>query len=121
MIAHKIELKANNQQITYFKKACGVARLAWNWGLSNWQEQYIEGLNPSGMSLKKEFNAIKKEEFPFVYDVTKYAVQQPFIQLQEAFNRFFKKIQENQNLKRKIEVKIASILVETKLKLKDKK
>ena len=101
MIAHKIELKANNQQITYFKKACGVARLAWNWGLSNWQEQYIEGLNPSGMSLKKEFNAIKKEEFPFVYDVTKYAVQQPFIQLQEAFNRFFKKISGKPKFKKK--------------------
>jgi putative transposase len=101
MIAHKIELKANNQQITYFKKACGVARLAWNWGLSNWQEQYIEGLNPSGMSLKKEFNAIKKEDFPFVYDVTKYAVQQPFIQLQEAFKRFFKKISGKPKFKKK--------------------
>jgi len=101
MIAHKIELKANNQQITYFKKASGVARLAWNWGLSNWQEQYIKGLNPSGISLKKEFNAIKKEDFPFVYDVTKYAVQQPFIQLQEAFKRFFKKISGKPKFKKK--------------------
>ncbi len=40
------------------------------------------------MSLKKEFNAIKKEKFPFVYDVIKYAVQQPFIQLQQAYKRF---------------------------------
>lgn len=101
MIAHKIELKPNNYQTTYFKKACGVARLAWNWGVSNWQEQYIEGLNPSGMSLKKEFNAIKKEQFSFVYDVTKYAVQQPFIQLQEAYKRFFKKIAGKPKFKKK--------------------
>ncbi len=47
--------------------------------------QYIDGLNPSGMSLKKEFNAIKKELFPFVYNVTKYAVQQPFLQLIDNF------------------------------------
>ncbi len=101
MIAHKIELKPNNHQITYFKQACGVARLAWNWGLSNWQQQYIDGLNPSGMSLKKEFNAIKKELFPFVYNVTKYAVQQPFIQLQEAYKRFFKKIGGKPKFKKK--------------------
>ena len=37
------------------------------------------------MSLKKEFNAIKKELFPFVYNVTKYAVQQPFLQLIDNF------------------------------------
>ena len=101
MIAHKIELKANNHQITYFKQACGVARLAWNWGLSNWQEQHKKGLNPSGMSLKKEFNAIKKEKFPFVYDVTKYAVQQPFIQLQQAYKRFFDKISGKPKFKKK--------------------
>jgi len=101
MIAHKIELKANNTQIIYLKQACGVARLAWNWGLSNWQQQYIDGLNPSGMSLKKEFNAIKKELFPFVYNVTKYAVQQPFIQLQEAYKRFFKKIGGKPKFKKK--------------------
>jgi len=40
MLAHKIELKPNNKQITYFKKACGVSRLAWNWGLANWEKQY---------------------------------------------------------------------------------
>jgi putative transposase len=101
MIAHKIELKANNHQITYFKQGCGVARLAWNWGLSNWQQQYKQGLNPSGMSLKKEFNAIKREQFPFVYNVTKYAVQQPFLQLQEAYKRFFKNISGKPKFKKK--------------------
>ena len=30
---HIIELKPNNKQTTYFKKACGVARLAYNWAL----------------------------------------------------------------------------------------
>lgn len=92
MIAHKIELNPNNRQITYFNKACGISRFAWNWGVAKWQEKYKLGERVSGMSLKKEFNSIKKREFPFVYEVTKYAAQQPFIQLQEAYNRFFKKI-----------------------------
>ncbi len=101
MLAHKIELKPNNKQITYFKKACGISRLAWNWGLANWQEQYKNGLKPSGMSLKKEFNALKPKDFPFTYEVTKYASQQPFIQLQEAYNRFFKKLGGKPKFKKK--------------------
>ena len=89
-IAHRIELKPNNKQKTYFRKAFGCARLAWNWGLAEWQRQYKEGGKPSAFSLKKQFNAIKGEQYPFVYDVTKYATQQPFINLEKAFKKFFK-------------------------------
>ena len=32
--SHKIALQLNNQQATYFAKACGVARFAFNWGLA---------------------------------------------------------------------------------------
>lgn len=101
MIAHKIELIANNKEITYFKKACGVSRLAWNWGLAKWQEKYKLGEKVSGLSLKKEFNSIKKSQFPFVYEVTKYASQQPFIKLQESYNRFFKKLGGKPKFKKK--------------------
>ena len=37
---HVIELKPNNKQVTYFAKACGVARFAYNWALGQWQKQY---------------------------------------------------------------------------------
>ncbi|OOS22448.1 hypothetical protein B0682_02180, partial [Moraxella lincolnii] len=30
---HIIELKPNNAQATHLKKACGVARFAYNWAL----------------------------------------------------------------------------------------
>ena len=40
--------------------------------------------------MKKLFNAIKKEQLPWIYEVTKYASQQPFIYLQRAFSDFFK-------------------------------
>ena len=90
-ISHKIELKPNNFQKTYFKKACGIARFTWNWALGNWNEKYKNGEKPSGMSLKKEFNSLKKEHFPFTYEVTKYASQQPFLELQKAFQGFFQK------------------------------
>ncbi len=43
----------------------------------------------TALELKKQFNAIKPIEFPWMYEVTKYASQQAFIHLQTAFNRFF--------------------------------
>ena len=88
-ISHKIELKPNNKQNTYFRKAFGCARLAYNWGLSEWQRRYKEGEKVDAYGLKKSFNAIKKEQYPFVLEVTKYATQQPFINLGKAFKKFF--------------------------------
>ena len=88
-IAHKIELVPNNKHKTYFRKAFGVARLAYNWGLAEWQRRYKEGEKADAYGLKKAFNAIKKERYPFVTEVTKYATQQPFINLGKAFRKFF--------------------------------
>ncbi|AHE95193.1 RNA-guided endonuclease InsQ/TnpB family protein [Campylobacter fetus] len=93
-ISHKIELKPNNKAITHFKKAFGCSRLAYNWGLAKWQEYYKQGVKKSYLDLKKEFNAIKKEQFPFVYDVSKYATQQPFLNLNLAFNKFFRDLKQ---------------------------
>lgn len=97
--SHKIELKPNNKQKTYFKKACGVSRHAYNWGLVRWGELYQENKSLpkeiqhkiSWQSLKKEFNSIKSEQFPWTAEVTKYAAQQPFKHLGTAFSQFFKK------------------------------
>lgn len=88
-IAHKIELVPNNKQKTYFRKAFGCARLAYNWGLAEWQRRYKEGEKVDAYVLKKDFNAIKKEQYPFVTEVTKYATQQPFLNLGKAFRKFF--------------------------------
>jgi len=57
-ISHKIELKPNNFQKTYFAKASGISRFTWNWALGNWNEKYKNGEKPLGMSLKKEFNSL---------------------------------------------------------------
>jgi putative transposase len=90
-LSHKIRLTPNRHQQEYFKKACGVSRFTWNWGLSRWQEIYKKGGKPNALKLKKQFNAIKREDYPWTYEVTKYASQQAFIHLQAAFQRFFEK------------------------------
>ena len=67
---HKIKLEPNNSQATYFRKACGVKRFTYNWALAEWSRQYSAGFKPSAFQLKKEFNAVKKVQFPFVTEVT---------------------------------------------------
>ena len=102
-ISHRIELKPNNKQKTYFRKAFGCSRLAWNWGLAEWQRQYKEGGKPNSYDLAKRFNAVKREQFPFVFDVTKYAVSHSFFELKNAYDRFFKGISGYPRFKRKKE------------------
>ena len=91
ILTHKIRLDPTYKQEVYFKKACGVARFTWNWALKKWEENYKTGIKTSAFELKKEFNHLKSHEFPWVYEVTKYASQQPFIFLQKAFQGFFNK------------------------------
>lgn len=117
-ISHKIELVPNNKQKSYFRKAFGCARLAYNWGLAEWQRRYKEGDKVDAYGLKKAFNAIKKEEFPFVVEVTKYATQQPFINLGKAFKKFFEDLKKGivsyPQFKKKRITKVVSILAVTR-------
>jgi len=91
-LSHKIGLEPTYKHEQYFRQACGIARKTWNWALEEWKRQYDAGSKPKALELKKQFNAIKPIEFPWMYEVTKYASQQPFIHLQTAFNRFFQRI-----------------------------
>jgi putative transposase len=95
LIAHKIALKTNNTQATYFARAAGTARFAYNWALDEWQKQYDAWkLNntqpkPSQMALRRQLNVLKKEKFPWMLEVTKNAPQMAIIQLGQAFQNFF--------------------------------
>lgn len=90
-IAHKIELKPNNKQKTHLRKAFGCARLAWNWGLAETERIYKEEKRQIGSNeLSVLFNSIKKERFPFVCDVNRYATKSVFRELSWAYKAFFK-------------------------------
>ena len=88
--AHVIRLKPNNAQATYLEKACGCQRFVYNWGISAWKKEYEAGNKPTGRGLKKQFNAIKEAEFPWIYEVTKCTVDAAFEHLQRAFQNFFR-------------------------------
>lgn len=106
---HIIALDPNNTQATHLKKACGVARFAYNWALGQWKKQYEQDKNyrnecqakgisidenrlnkPSQGKLRKQLNAIKREKYPFMLEVTKCSPQLAIMQLGDTFKRFFK-------------------------------
>jgi len=91
LLAHSIELRCNNKQKTYFAKASGVARKAYNWALKEWQEEYAAGGRPTETALRRKLNSIKREKFPYMLEVTKNAPQMAIIQLGQAFKNFFAK------------------------------
>src|SRR5260370_4520401 len=89
--AHKIRLHPTPEQVVYFAKAAGTARFVWNWALAEWNRQYEAGENPTAFKLKKQFNEIRREQFPWTWEVTKNASDQPFLDLGKAFSAFFEK------------------------------
>src|ERR1700730_4589714 len=62
--AHVIRLNPTPEQAVYFRKACGVARHAYNWALARWKEYRAEGKWARMKDLKAEYNRIKGEQFP---------------------------------------------------------
>lgn len=91
VLSHKIALNPNDAQRIHFGRAAGAARFAWNWALTEWQRQYAAGQRPSYLSILRDLNAVKRQQFPWLYDVTKSAPQEAIIDLGTAFQRFFNK------------------------------
>jgi len=101
LLAHKIALDPNKAQRDYFARASGTARFAYNWALAEWQAQYKAGGKPSDASLRRQLNAIKREQFPWMFDVSKCAVQEAIIDLGTGFRAFFEKRGKYPRFKRK--------------------
>jgi putative transposase len=66
-----------------------VARFVWNWALAEWNRQYEAGEKPTALKLKNQFNEIRRAQFPWTWDGTKNASDQPFLDLGKAFTVFF--------------------------------
>ena len=97
ILAHKIRLKPNRKQQEGLARAAGVARFAYNWGLTEWERQYHLSLSntavprPDWMSLNKRLNAIKRDEFPWMLEVTKCAPERALMELGRSYRNFFAK------------------------------
>ena len=88
--SHVIRLNPTPEQEVYFRKACGVARHAYNWALARWKDYRAEGKWAKMKDLKAEYNSIKGEQFPWSYEVTKCAPEQEFSHLGQAFDNYWR-------------------------------
>lgn len=88
---HKVRLYPNNKQQTTLLRHCGVARLAYNWSLAEWNRMYENSEKPNYYSVKLRWNHQKKQNFPFVYEVIKWCQEASIQNLARGFDLFFKK------------------------------
>ena len=92
---HSIQLVTNPAQEDYLAKAAGVARFAYNWALDAWKDIYaVHTVDPTvpntnEIELRRGLNALKKEHYPWMLEVTKCAPQMAIKNLGKAFTNFF--------------------------------
>ncbi len=100
-------LDPNDVQEPYCRKAAGVARFAYHWALDPWHQHYDAWKgdptlrNPSEAALRRQLNALKRDAFPWMLEVTKNAPQMAIRQLGQAFKNFFAGTAEYPTFKKK--------------------
>jgi putative transposase len=101
--AHRIRMNPTPEQVEYLERACGTRRFIYNWGREQWEKQYQAYKQeqatvpeserrlkpPNALALKKQFNEIREQEYPWTYQVTKCVVEGAFDDLKRAYDNFF--------------------------------
>lgn len=93
------QLRPNKVQASYFAQAVGVSRFAYNWALAQWKEKATEWWEtngatpfPSAFSLQKEFNAIKRANWPWMDNVAQLIPERSIASVGVAYARYKKGI-----------------------------
>lgn len=88
-------LKTNRAQEEYFAKACGIARLAYNWALEEWKRQahewWLTGQKspfPTAFALQKQFNSLKREKWPWITEVSKLVPEAAIFAVGQAYDAY---------------------------------
>jgi len=101
IISYKAELGPNNKQISLFYKYCGTARFAYNWALNKQIDAHKNNEKfMSSIDLHKEFVKLKKTEFVWATEISKWVPQEAFRNLCKAYDNFFKNLK-NKKIKNK--------------------
>jgi putative transposase len=89
--AFRFELDPNREQRMLLAKSVGASRYIYNWGLVESQRCYeLTGKRPKLRELKARLVDLKKGECPWLYEVSAHIGQQALVDLDQAFERFFK-------------------------------
>lgn len=100
ILGHTIALDPTDAQSAMFRRACGTARFAWNFALAEWNRMHTAGEKPNAQKIKAKWNAHRKAELPWSYEVTKSAGCQAVLDLGAAFNNFFRDIKKPNGAKK---------------------
>lgn len=100
ILGHSIALDTNAAQEAHFRRACGVARFAWNYALDEWKRMHAAGEKPSATKIKARWNAVRKIDFPWSMEVTKSASGQAILDLGTAFSNFFRDLKKPKGQRR---------------------
>lgn len=97
--SYRYELKPNNKQKTLLAKHAGCARFAYNWGLARRIEEHKETQKSSNsIEQHRQLNALKKTEFPWMYEVSKCAPQEALRDLDKAYKNFFRSLKRGKKI-----------------------
>lgn len=98
---YKTEIQPNNKQKTLLAKNAGAARYAFNWAL-NLKKQAFEKKEkiPNAIELHRQLNELKKEELPWMYEVSKCSPQEALRNCDTAFTNFFRRCKQKKKGKK---------------------
>lgn len=90
---YKAELDVNNEQRTLLLQCAGTARWAWNWGLARRKQEYEDtGKSSNAIEQHRQLNALKAEEYPWLYNYSKAIPQEALRDLDKAYQNFFRRV-----------------------------
>jgi len=89
--SYRTELDPTSHQRVLLARHCGAARFAYNWGLARRIEAYQSDRTVlTSIDLHRELNALKRTDFPWLYEVSKCAPHEALRDLDQAFSLFFR-------------------------------
>ena len=97
----RTKLKLNNKQKTLMAQHAGFSRWVYNWGLSLWNAAYRDGYQPNARKLREVFTNHTKLLYPWMKNLSSRVYQYAFINLGEAFKRFFQGLGKHPRFKKK--------------------
>jgi len=97
---YKVEIAPNLGQERMLERACGTARFVYNWGLSQRINLYQQGSKKSlsFIDQNNSLNSIKKEQYPWMLEVSKFVPSNALRNLDKSFSNFFRGIKQGKKV-----------------------
>lgn len=121
ILSKKIRIIPNAQQEQQLWKSVGTARFIYNWTLAKQEENYKNGGKfISNNDLRKEITILKKNEIPWLKEVSNNVAKQAVKDACDAYKKFFKGLADKPKFKSRRKARPSFYNDTSKLKVKSK-